>query len=116
MDEKNLHLTEDNLFQDIQALVLRARQNAFRAVDGERVLLNWHIGKRIRADVLHHQRAEFGQQVIKNLSIKLASEFGPGFSHINLWLFVRFATLFQEEEIVYALRKLFSWTHIRILY
>ncbi|MBK8703285.1 MAG: hypothetical protein IPN33_06435 [Saprospiraceae bacterium] len=41
-------------------------------------------------------------------------EFGSGFSHINLWLFVRFATIFEDFEIVYALRKLFSWTHFRI--
>ncbi|MBK8703288.1 MAG: hypothetical protein IPN33_06455 [Saprospiraceae bacterium] len=39
---------------------------------------------------------------------------GSGFSHINLWLFVRFATIFEDFEIVYALRKLFSWTHFRI--
>jgi predicted nuclease of restriction endonuclease-like (RecB) superfamily len=107
-------LLEDKLFQDVKTLVLTARQNAYRAVDSEKVLLNWHVGQRIRTDILENQRAEFGKQVIKNLSIKLTNEFGSGYNQINLWLFVRFATFFPDFEIVYALRKLFSWTHFRI--
>ena len=54
------------------------------------------------------------EQVIKNLSGKLTLEFGSGYNQINLWLFVRFATIFPDFEIVYAVRKLFSWTHFRI--
>jgi predicted nuclease of restriction endonuclease-like (RecB) superfamily len=107
-------LPEDILFQDVKTLVLTARQNAYRAVDSERVLLNWQVGQRIRTDILQNQRAEFGKQVIKNLSEKLTLEFGSGYNQINLWLFVRFATFFPDFEIVYALRKLFSWTHFRI--
>ncbi len=107
-------LPEDTLFQDVKTLVLTARQNAYRAVDSERVLLNWQVGQRIRTDILQNQRAEFGKQVIKNLSEKLTLEFGSGYNQINLWLFVRFATFFPDFEIVYALRKLFSWTHFRI--
>ncbi len=41
-------------------------------------------------------------------------EFGSGFSQVNLWLFIRFVNFFPDFEIVYALRKLFSWTHFRI--
>ncbi|MBK8703284.1 MAG: hypothetical protein IPN33_06430 [Saprospiraceae bacterium] len=65
MNDKLLLQTENKLFQDIKALVLQARKNAFRAVDSERVFLNWHIGQRILVEVLKHQRAEFGQKVIK---------------------------------------------------
>ena len=107
-------LPEDKLFQDVKSLVLQARQNAYRAVDSERVLLYWQVGNRIRSEVLQNERAEFGKQVIKNLSAKLTLEFGTGYNHINLWLFVRFATFFPDFEIVYAPRKLFSWTHFRI--
>lgn len=107
-------LPEDKLFHDVKTLVLTARQKAYRAVDSERVLLNWQVGQRIRTDILQNQRAEFGKQVIKNLSTKLTIEFGSGYNQINLWLYVRFATIFPDFEIVYALRKLFSWTHFRI--
>ena len=101
-------LPEDKLFQDVKTLVLTARQNAYRAVDSERVLLNWQVGQRIRTDILQNQRAEFGKQVIKNLSTKLTLEFGSGYNQINLWLFVRFATFFPDFELVYAVRKLFQ--------
>jgi hypothetical protein len=51
----------------------------------------------------------------RELGNQLSLEFGAGFSHINLWLFVRFATDFPDIQMVYALRKLFSWTHFEFL-
>lgn len=107
-------LPEDKLFADIKNLVVSARQRAFKAVDSERVILYWQIGNRINEEILQNQRAEFGKQVVKNLSKKMTLEFGSGFNQINLWLFIRFVTFFPDFEIVYALRKLFSWTHFRI--
>lgn len=104
----------ETLFHDIKNLVVSARQKAWRAVDAERVLLNWQVGQRIRTGILQNQRAEFGKQVVKNLSERLTLEFGSGYNQINLWLFVRFVTIFSDFEIVYAARKLFSWTHFRI--
>jgi len=68
----------------------------------------------INDEILQNQRAEFGKQVVKKLSKKMTLEFGNGFNQINLWLFIRFVTFFPDFEIVYALRKLFTWTHIRI--
>jgi predicted nuclease of restriction endonuclease-like (RecB) superfamily len=114
MNDKLLLQTENKLFQDIKALVLQARKNAFRAVDSERVLLYWHVGQRIRNDILQSQRAEFGKKVIKNLGERLTADFGSSFNRYNLWLFVRFATDFPDIQIVDALRQLFSWTHLRI--
>jgi predicted nuclease of restriction endonuclease-like (RecB) superfamily len=107
-------LPEEKLFADIKNLVISARQRAFKAVDSERVILYWQIGNRINEEILQNQRAEFGKQVVKNPSKKMTLEFGSGFNQINLWLFIRFVTFFPDFEIVYALRKLFSWTHFRI--
>ena len=107
-------LPDDKLFTDIKNLVVSARQRAFKAVDSERVILYWQIGNRINEEILQNQRAEFGKQVVKNLSKKMTLEFGSGFNQINLWLFIRFVAFFPDFEIVYALRKLFSWTHFRI--
>ncbi len=107
-------LPEDTLFQDVKTLVLTARQNAYRAVDSERVLLNWQVGQRIRTDILQNQRAEFGKQVIKQLAERLVAEFGNSYNRYNLWLYVRFAADFPDPQIVDALRQLFTWTHLRI--
>ena len=39
-------------------------------------MTNWYIGKRIKEDVLFNQRAEYGKQVIKNLSRRLIGRYG----------------------------------------
>ncbi len=104
----------ETLFHDIKNLVVSARQKAWRAVDAERVLLNWQVGQRIRTGILQNQRAGFGKQVVKNLSERLVSEFGNTYNRYNLWLYVRFAADFPDFQIVDALRQLFTWTHLRI--
>lgn len=46
--QNDLAHAAENLFLDIKNLVVSARQNAWRAVDAERVLLNWQVGQRIQ--------------------------------------------------------------------
>jgi predicted nuclease of restriction endonuclease-like (RecB) superfamily len=104
---------ENLLFVEVRTLIVKARHSARRAVNAELVLLYWQIGNSIRHEILRDQRAEFGKQVVRTLAAQLTAEFGKGYNHINLWLFVRFATVFDDIEIVYAVRKLFSWTHFR---
>jgi predicted nuclease of restriction endonuclease-like (RecB) superfamily len=45
----------------------------------------------------------------------LAGEFGNGFTDKNLWNMIRFAEVFSEPKIVYALSRQLSWTHFRAL-
>ncbi len=47
-------------------------------VNSEVCLTNWHIGKRIKEDVLYNKRADYGKQVIKNLSSRLTERYGKG--------------------------------------
>ncbi len=106
-------LPENHLFSEIKNLIVSAKHSVGRAVNAELVLLYWQIGNSIRYEILQDQRAEFGKQVVRKLAEQLTAEFGKGYNHINLWLFIRFATVFNDVEIVYAVRKLFSWTHFR---
>jgi DUF1016 N-terminal domain len=39
-------------------------------------LLYWQVGQRIRRDMLHEQRAEYGEQIVATLSRQLTEEFG----------------------------------------
>ena len=78
-------------------------------------MTNWHIGKRIKEDVLYNQRAAYGQQVLKHLSERLTERYGKGWSLQTLQHCVRAAYTFSEDEIVYAVRIQFSWTHLRSL-
>jgi phosphoribosylformimino-5-aminoimidazole carboxamide ribonucleotide (ProFAR) isomerase len=67
-------------------------------------MLHWQIGVRIKEDVLFNQRAEYGKQVVKNLSEKLTEKYGRGWSDRQLLHCIRAAYTFSEEQIVYALR------------
>ncbi|MEE3682912.1 PDDEXK nuclease domain-containing protein [Actinobacillus pleuropneumoniae] len=62
-------------------MILQARETAIRAVDFQRVLMYWHIGKRIFEEEQQGQdRADYGAYLIKSLAQQLQPEFGSGFS------------------------------------
>jgi hypothetical protein len=65
---------------DIKQIILSARAKTFTAVNSAMVEAYWLIGKRIiEEEQQGKQRAEYGQEIIKNLSKELKSEFGTGF-------------------------------------
>lgn len=104
-----------NLLGDIRSLIETARSRVAATVNTELVMLNWRIGSRIRQDILGQERAEYGERVVEVLGQRLTEEYGKGFSRPNLFHMVRFAEVFPEEQIVYALSRQLSWTHFRSL-
>ena len=76
---------------DLRELILQAREGVARAVDSGLTALYWHIGQRIRQDVLKEKRAEYGAQIVAALGRQLETEFGCGFGEKNLRRMIRFA-------------------------
>lgn len=103
------------LLTDLCALIDAGRRRAAVAVNSELVQLYWHIGQRIRREVLADERAEYGARLVARLAERLEAEYGPGFSKRNLHYMVRAAEVFDADEIVHAARSQSSWTHIREL-
>jgi predicted nuclease of restriction endonuclease-like (RecB) superfamily len=97
-------------------LIEAARQHVARSVNASLVTLYWHVGKRIRQEVLGEERAAYGEQIVNALSAQLTAEYGRGFTRANLFHMVRFAEVFPDEQIVYALRRQLTWTHFRELF
>ena len=95
------------------ALIEAAREQTARAVNSALVGLYWHIGRRIRQDVLKNQRAGYGAEIVSALATQLTMEYGRGFSEKSLWHMMRFAEVFPDEQIVSALRRELSWTHFK---
>jgi hypothetical protein len=63
----------DVLFKEISNLIEEARERTASAVNTELTMLYWHIGNRIRRDVLAEKRAEYGKKIVYSLSIQLTS-------------------------------------------
>lgn len=101
------------LYTDVCRIIDDTRNRVAVYVNSEVCQTNWRIGKRIKEDVLFNKRAEYGKQVVKNLSVRLTERYGKGWSLQTLQHCIRAAYTFTEEEIVYAVRMQFSWTQLR---
>jgi predicted nuclease of restriction endonuclease-like (RecB) superfamily len=103
------------LLSDLRELILSARQQVAQTVNAGLTMLYWHIGTRIRKNILKEKRAEYGQEILQSLSAKLASEFGRGYSARNLANMVRFAEVFPDRHILQSLTAKLGWTHFQHL-
>lgn len=106
---------EETLYSDVCQIIDGTRGRIATYLNTEVCMTNWYIGKRIKEDVLFKQRAEYGKQVVKNLSLRLMNRYGSGWSEKKLRHCIRSAETFSEEEIMYATRTQLNWTHLRTL-
>lgn len=112
---RNIEQSVERLMCEIRQLIDAAKQRAAVAINSELTLLYWQIGQHIQTEVLNGQRANYGKQVIANLSKQLTQAYGRGWSTSQLRHCLQFAKVFSDEQIVYAVRTQLSWTHLRSL-
>lgn len=113
---KNNNLqAEETLFGDVCQIIDGARNRIATYLNTEVCMTNWYVGKRIKEDVLFNQRAEYGQQIVKKLSIRLTERYGNGWSEKKLRHCLRAAETFDEDDIVSASQRQLTWTHIKSL-
>lgn len=116
MELENVNSSDEiELYSDVCHIIEGSRQRLATTINAEICMMHWQIGKRIKEDVLYNQRAEYGKQVIQNLSDKLTTQFGKGWGYEKLKHCVRSAYLFSEDDIRYAVRTQLTWTHLRSL-
>ena len=118
MEDKNKSLKvegEPLLYYDICNIIDNKRDKIASLVNTEICLTNWLIGKRINEDILFNQRADYGKQVVKNLSKRLTERYGKGWSEKKLRHCLRSAETFSEDEIISLTHNNLSWTHIKSL-
>ena len=146
--EKNNQIVSQSstqsLIQDACTIIDQAKETAYRQVNESLIKRNWLLGMRIRHEVLKDKRAEYGEQVIKNLAQSLVERYGKGFQVANLYHFVAFynyhpdifyavsrkstdneienifyAVSRKSDNIFHALRAKYpirlTWTHYRII-
>jgi predicted nuclease of restriction endonuclease-like (RecB) superfamily len=86
----------------IAALLEEARRQSARSVNAILTATYWEIGRRIVEFVQQGEtRAEYGDEVLVNLSRDLTKKFGRGFAHDNLQR-MRLFYLARPVETIYA--------------
>lgn len=97
-DASPLRPETDGLYKDACSIIEQAQAVAYRAVNEVLIKRNWLLGMRIQHEVLKDKRAEYGEQVIVNLSENLTKRYGRGFKKSNLYLFMSF---YQEHSDIF---------------
>jgi predicted nuclease of restriction endonuclease-like (RecB) superfamily len=96
-------------YQRIREILTAAQIGVARTVNTAQVLANWLIGREIvEAEQQGRDRAEYGENRLKNLADQLKADFGAGYSYSNLKLmrqfYLTFPGLVKADEIGYSLR------------
>lgn len=82
---KEIQKREETLFERISALIEEARRRVVTTVNIAEVYTKYSIGQYIVEDEQQGEyRAQYGKQVLKNLSERLTAQYGEGWSYSNL--------------------------------
>ena len=104
----------NNYINEIKKILKNARQKAYTAVNSAMVEAYWEIGRRIvEEEQRGKERAEYGKEIIKNLSKELTEEFGKGFSRRTLWEMRKLYVYFSDYEKVRTLFAQLTWSHFQ---
>jgi predicted nuclease of restriction endonuclease-like (RecB) superfamily len=111
----------NQLAQRISELLTEARGRIVQSVNYTMVLTYYEIGRMIVHEEQNgNERADYGKQLIKTLSIKLTADFGKGFSQRNLEQMRQFYLVYSKAQTLSAefednnntIRKFqLSWSH-----
>src|SRR5690606_21616788 len=106
-------LINKSIITDIKTIIARSKDKAVRAVDHQRTLMYWHIGKRIfEEEQQGKDRADYGKYLTEYIAGELEPEYGSGFSKRQIELFRQF---YRAFPIANAVRSQLNWTQYRLL-
>jgi predicted nuclease of restriction endonuclease-like (RecB) superfamily len=97
------------VYERIRQILESARSSVARTVNTTQVVANWLIGREIvEEEQRGHGRAEYGRQLILQLSEQLKRDFGTGYSAQNLsymrQFYQSYPSLIPASKIFHALR------------
>jgi len=103
-----MELLNTSLISQIKAIIVASQERAIRAVDHERTVMYWHIGKYIfEEEQQGKDRAEYGKFLIKYVSQQIEPEFGSGYGVRQLEMIRQF---YRTFPIANAVRSQLNWT------
>jgi predicted nuclease of restriction endonuclease-like (RecB) superfamily len=94
----------NNIRAEIVELLKTARSAAARNVNSIMTAVYWDIGRRIvKFEQGGEHRADYGEQLIEQLSGDLTRQFGRGFGRANLWQMRAFYRAWPDPKILQTL-------------
>ena len=101
----------NDLIKRISDLLRNARNKVVSTVNQTMVITYFEIGRMIVEEEQNgKEKAEYGKQILKSLSLKLSGDFGKGFSQRNLEQMRQFYIIYSKTQTVSAEFRL-SWSH-----
>lgn len=104
-------LSRNNLIEKISELLKNARNKVVATLNQAMVLTYYEIGRMIVEEEQNgKERADYGKQLIGDISKKLTKEFGKGFSITNIQQMRNFYLIYQNQQTLSVNFNL-SWSH-----
>ena len=100
------------LVQEISILIEESKQQVARTANSALTLLFWQVGKRVNDEVLKNDRAQYGKQIIANVSAQLELKYGRNFTEKNLRRMIKFYQEFSDIKILPPLVAKLTWSHL----
>ena len=105
----NIDKVHDDVFNNIKSLMDEARKKVYRQVNNILLETYREIGRIIVEDEQDHaERAEYGKELLIDLSKRLTKEYGKGFSRSNLQ---NMRNLYLSYPICQTLSGKLTWSH-----
>ena len=99
-------------YDQVKNVLQAARNRVYASANSAMVHAYWNIGRLIIEHQGSADRAEYGSQLIRELSKQLTADFGKGFTEANLRNMRQFYLTFPN---CYTLCSELSWSHYRLL-
>lgn len=103
---------DNDFYKSVKEVLEQARKRVYRNIQSEMVLAYWQIGKMIVEKQGGETRADYGDGLLRELSIRMTNDFGKGFTERNLRAMRQFYLVFPKWHSVCAE---LSWSHYRLL-
>ncbi len=102
-------ITNKKIIEDIKEVIVNSRQKVAYEVNNTMLLAYWNVGKIIVENEQNGNiKAEYGKQLLKELSKELRKVLGSGFSVSNLQYMRRFYLTYPKQQ---TLSVKLSWSH-----
>ena len=96
-------------FKEIINIIQNHRQNAYRKINEELVMMYYEIGQYLSKKV---NAGEYGEGVISKIASKIKEQYPTlnGFSKRNLYQMIQFYKIYKDNQKVRPLVAQLSWT------